>query len=56
MKVQQLAQSARARAMNLKARVVQKYYSVMEPLVEEWFKEEIARPATKPGKGKYSRP
>ena len=43
MRVQQLAQSARARAMDLKARAVQKYYSVMEPLVEEWFKEAIAQ-------------
>ena len=46
MRVQQLAQSARARAMDLKARAVQKYYSVMEPLVEAWFKEEIAQART----------
>ena len=43
MRVQQLAQSAQARAMALKARAAQKYYSVMEALVKEWYKEEIAQ-------------
>ena len=43
MRVQQLAQSAQIRAMALKARAAQKYYSVMEALVKEWYKEEIAQ-------------
>ena len=43
MRVQQQAQSARTRAMTLKARAAQKYYSVMEALVKEWYKNEIAQ-------------
>ena len=43
MRVQQLAQSAQIRAMALKARAAQKYHSVMEALVKEWYKEEIAQ-------------
>ena len=43
MRVQQLTQSARTRAMTLKARATQKYYSGMEALVKEWYKNEIAQ-------------
>ena len=43
MRVRQRAQSARTRAMALKARAAQKYYSVMEALVKEWYKKEITQ-------------